>query len=405
MDRQERLRRFQNFMRGQQGNNTGTNNDRNQQQGPRRPTRVEDPSSESSGATRQGAPDNESDGFDIWNFEPPEYTETLEVSPNGTQRATKRARQGNEDIVRTQTQAMYNDRESERRMRQQMEAERMAHQVNMQRMRQEYELNREQMKAQKEAARRDAEMQRERQHHEAEIRRSQEKARREEERLRMEEEAEHRRLEAAIRRRREAVEQARRDAEAARQHEREMFRMRNTADMTDRLTDTRIRQAEAIMRQAQDRVRFQDQRAREYAGRINIARMQRGERFDRDVALIFAEFGLEPPNVETMRQPSVSQEIPLQSRRGRYYVYSRLVTGVRRINQADNNGFVEFLNGERLTLPGTAEGLLTIVTDVMPYVHVIHVYQFTPEFLASHGHETGKGPFDCCMKTLRCNIQ
>ena len=351
-------------------------------------------------------PKSESDEFDIWSFDPGDITETLEVDPNGTQRATRRSHQGNSSTVLAQTQRMYDDRDSARKMQQQIQAEERAHQAAMQRMRQDYKITRDKMRAEMSATRRAMEEERERYRQEAELRRQEEKHRREAERLRAKEEAERRKLESEMRRQREKAERAARDAADRRRHEREMFVLNNGADMADRLTNSRIRQAEAIMKQAQDRVRFQDERAREYVGKINVERMQRGERFDKNVQVLFAQFNLDPPDVETMRRPSVSQQVRLHECKSKLYVCSRLVTGVRRIHYAENDGYIEFMNGERMTLPGTTDGFITTVLDVMPCVHVIHVYRYTPEFLGSHGYDIGEnGPFDCCRKALRCNVQ
>jgi hypothetical protein len=221
----------------------------------------------------------------------------------------------------------------------------------------------------------------------------------------MMEEARQRREEAKVRREMEAARRAAQEAADKRRHEREMYVLNNTPDMAERLTNTRIRQTESIMKQAQDRVRFQDERNREYVGKIKVEKMQRGERFDKDIEVLFEQFGLDAPSIESMKRPSVTEEIRLGTCKNRHYVYSRLFTGVRRLHQADNNGYVEFMNGDRMTLPGTAEGLLATVVEVMPYVYMIHVYYYDPEYLASLGYQINKNPFDCCKNMFGCTIQ
>ena len=184
-----------------------------------------------------------------------------------------------------------------------------------------------------------------------------------------------------------------------------MFVLGNLGNIVETLTNARIRQSNEILRQAREQVEFQDARQREYIGKINIDRTQRGERFDRNVALTFTRFGLEVPNVETMRQPAISELTRLDDRKRKSYIGSRLLTGVRRIDDDAIDGYVEFLNGQRLYLPGSDEGYIREVVQVMPHVYVIHINQFTPEFLDSHGYKTRRDPFDCCKSPFGCSIQ
>lgn len=365
-------------------------------QPPKRPTRIEEPDSS----------DEEDWDFKPVPMRPMSETATMEVTPNGTQRATRRFREGNESAVLRQSQYMYNDRDSARKIQQQMRAEELAHQATMERMKQDYKVNRDRLRADMAAAKRAQEEERERWREELETRRREDRHRREAERRRAEEDAERIRLEAKARRQRERVERAANEAADRRRHEREMFVLNNGPDMTERLINTRIRQAEAVMKQAQDRVRFQDERSREYVGKINVRKEQRGERFDKDIEVVFAQFGLDAPDVETMKQPNMTQEIRLHSCKNKQYVYSRLLTGVDRVHYADNNGYIEFVNGERLKLPGAAQGLITNIVYVMPYVYIIHVYYFTPELLASLGYSMDNNePFDCCKRFTQCVVQ
>ena len=179
MDRQERIRRFRSAVNNKPGTGarsyeTSDDVEPKKPQTVKRPTRIEEPDTD--------------DDFDIWNFEAPEFTETIDVSPDGTRRATRRGRQGNASAVLTQTQYMYNDRDSARRMQQQMEAEEREHRALMQRMMQDYQLRRDQIKADRAATKRTVEAERERYRSELEMRRQEEKRRREAERRRAEEE-------------------------------------------------------------------------------------------------------------------------------------------------------------------------------------------------------------------------
>ena len=372
----------------------------------KRPTRIEEPGTD--------------DDFDIWNFEAPEFTETIDVSPDGTQHATRRGRQGNASAVLAQTQQMYNDRDRARKLQQEMNADVLAYKTQVQQMKQDYRLKREQIKAQQEEAKRIAEAEKRRRQEEEKRRREEEKRRQEEEKRRREEEKRRqeeeklrkreeeklRKLEEEARRKREAAERAVREAAAKRKHERDMHMLNNLPDMVDRLTNTRIRQAEAIMKQAQDHLRFQDARSKEYAGKINIAKEQQGERFKQDVALTFSKFGLEVPDIQLMMQPSASDLTRLSDRtRMRCYVGSRLFTGVREIIEDDVDGYIEFLNGQQIQLPGSHEGYTVRIVNIIPFVYVVHVHRFTPEFLGSHGYKTSKDPFDCCNKYIACDIQ
>ena len=116
---------------------------------PKRPTRVEEPLSVNA-ARPYGAVDD----IELLEFDPGEETATMEVTPNGTQRATRRTRPGNASTVLAQTQRMYDDRDSARKMQQQMRAEELAHRASMERMRQDYQVTRDRMRAEMSATRR-----------------------------------------------------------------------------------------------------------------------------------------------------------------------------------------------------------------------------------------------------------
>jgi hypothetical protein len=179
----------------------------------------------------------------------------------------------------------------------------------------------------------------------------------------------------------------------------------NIDGVVNTLTDARIKQARAIMQQAEDRLRFHDQRVQQYAGKINVAREQRGERFDKELALVFAQFGLNPPDVESMMEPSMTNLVQLHAQKRKSYVGSRLLTGVSTVHEDETGGYVEFVDGQRVDLPGADEGYTVYVHRLTPYVIVIHINKFTAEYLKSLGYKTSKGPFDCCKTPFGCIIQ
>lgn len=330
---------------------------------------------------------------------PPEYTpifqpgrikRSVTVDPDGTQHANETIEQGNGDYLKYERDQYYAalrraQEEEQKRLTEERERIRLAREAEKQRQAEE----RERRRLAREAAKQ---------------RRAEER-----ERMRLAAEAEKKRLAKEAEKQRQAEEEEKKrqfkEAAARRTHERNMFVLGNIGNIAETLTNARIRQSNEILRQAREQVQFQDARQREYVGKVNIDRTQRGERFDRNVALTFNRFGLEVPDVETMRQPAISQLTRLDDRKRKSYVGSRLLTGVRRIDDDDIDGYVEFLNGQRLHLPGSDEGYIREVVQVMPHVYVIHINQFTPEFLDSHGYKTRRDPFDCCKDPFGCSIQ
>ena len=178
------------------------------------------------------------------------------------------------------------------------------------------------------------------------------------------------------------------DNQNARQHEQEMTKIENYSDIINaniRELQAKVDAATKLLndaqKRAQDKIAFNDQRAANYAGKIDIKGEQLAAKQSKDMSLLFKQFAVQEPSGMSTFTPFMSRPVRIPAKVGRYpdiYIFSILCTGVKEIVMTkDHSGdYILFRDGKKHELPKASSGITYSWDEPETFVCVFHFWKY-----------------------------